>query len=157
MRLTEISIKALKAPSHGQVSYTDDTLPGFGVRVSQGGIKAFVLVYGPSRRRVTLGRYPIISLKDARLKAAEILAERTLGKRDTPSSRFGDAVELFLATHFPANYPKPRTKLETERLLKRHFVPPFRREKVSDIQTHHISQLIDGLQDTPSEARHAFA
>jgi integrase len=157
MRLTELSIKALKTPPEGQVTHTDDTLSGFGVRVSQGGLKSFVLVYGPGRKRVTIGRYPIISLKDARAKAAEILAEYTLGKRDNPSSKFGDAVDLFLTTHFPPNYPKPRTKLETARLLKRHFVPPFRREEVCDIQTHRISHIIDQLQATPSEARHAFA
>ena len=96
MRLTEISVKALKPPRRGQVTYTDDVLPGFGVRVSQGGVKSFVLVYGRSRRRVTLGRFPVIGLQQARARAKELLAERTLGKREAPVTNFADALALFL-------------------------------------------------------------
>jgi len=157
VHLTEISIKALKPPASGQVTYTDDTLPGFGVRVSQGGVKSFVVVIGRSRRRATLGRYPTISLQKARAKAKEMLAERTLGKRETPTVRFEDALTQFLSIHFPENYPKPRTKQETTRLLNRHFRPPLRYEKLEDIHSHHVSKIIDGLQSSPSVARHAFA
>ncbi|HEY1615073.1 MAG TPA: Arm DNA-binding domain-containing protein, partial [Rhizomicrobium sp.] len=66
MRLTDLTIKSLAAPVTGQQTYTDDDLPGFGVRVSQGGAKAFVLVYGRARRRATIGRYPTITLQEAR-------------------------------------------------------------------------------------------
>ncbi len=157
MNLTDMAIKTLKPSPDGQVTYTDDALPGFGVRVSPGGAKAFVLVYGRSRKRATLGRYPIISLQDARKKAKELLAERTLGRREVSAISFETALALFISTHFPENYPKPRTKDETERLLRRHFIAPLRYEKVADIQTHDISRIIDGLRGTPSEARHAFA
>ena len=157
MRLTEISIKNLQAPAMGQTTYSDDLVPGFGVRVSQGGVRSFVLVYGRNRKRVTLGRYPVISLQDARTKARELLAERTLGKRDAPSIKFEDAMALFLSTHYPENSPKPRTKADTERLLRKHFLTPLRYEKIADIHTYTISEFIDRLQDTPSEARHAFA
>ena len=157
MRLTDISIKALPPPAKGQVTYTDDTVPGFGVRVSQGGVKSFVVVYGRSRRRATLGRYPTISLQDARKAAKQLLAERALGKRDATPIDFEEALTLFLSTHFPTGYPKPRTKAETKRLLDRHFLAPLRHEKLADIQTEEISRIIDRLQGTPSEARHAFA
>jgi len=157
MHLTDISIRALKPPATGQVTYTDDALPGFGVRVSQGGIKSFVVVTGRSRRRTTLGRYPTINLQKARSKAKKLLAEQTLGKREAPTVRFHEALTLFLFTHFPESYPKPRTKQETTRLLNRHFLSPLRHEKLADIQTHHISKIIDALQDSPSVARHAFA
>jgi integrase len=157
MHLTDISIKALQPPLSGQVTYTDDSLPGFGVRVSKGGVKSFVVVMGRSRRRLTIGRYPTISLQKARGRARELLAERTLGKREIPIARFGEALTLFLATHFPENYPKPRTKQETTRLLNRHFLPSLRHEKLEDIQVHHISKIIDSLQASPSVARHAFA
>jgi integrase len=157
MRLTDISIKALKPPAKGQVTYADDAVPGFGVRVSQGGVKAFVIVHGRSRRRATIGRYPIISLQDARKAAKALLAERILGKHDTPPIDFEEALTLFLSTHFPETYPKPRTKEETKRLLERHFLAPLRHDKIADIQTQEISRIIDRLQNTPSEARHAFA
>lgn len=157
MHLTDISIKALKPPPNGQITYSDDTLPGFGVRVSQGGVKSFVVVMGRSRRRTTLGRYPTVTLQKARAKAKELLAERTLGKREMPTVRFEEALTLFLSTHFPEHYLKARTKQETTRLLNRHFLPPLRYEKLEDIQAHHVSKIIDGMQGSPSLARHAFA
>jgi hypothetical protein len=65
MRLTDLSIKALKPPEKGETIYPDDALAGFGVRVSQGGTKSFVLTHGKLRKRETVGRVGIISLSDA--------------------------------------------------------------------------------------------
>jgi hypothetical protein len=58
MRLTDIGVKTLPAPPQGQKTYRDDTLTGFGVRVSQGGSKTFVLVHGADRRFTTVGGLP---------------------------------------------------------------------------------------------------
>ena len=66
MRMTDLSIKALKPPAKGVICYTDDVLTGFGVRVSVAGTKSFVLTHGVLRQRETIGRVGIISLKDAR-------------------------------------------------------------------------------------------
>jgi hypothetical protein len=63
--LTEIVLRNLKPPERGQKTYIDDSLAGFGVRISQGGTKTFTLVHGINRRRVTIGRHPIISLSAA--------------------------------------------------------------------------------------------
>ena len=46
MRLSDLAIRSLKAPERGQITYPDDLLPGFGLRVSPGGTKSFVLVVG---------------------------------------------------------------------------------------------------------------
>ena len=73
MRLTELSIKNMELPERGQKTYWEN---GFGVRVSQSGRKSFVVMYGPKRQLKTLGRYPVLSLKDARRKAQIILAQR---------------------------------------------------------------------------------
>ncbi|HUO99850.1 MAG TPA: Arm DNA-binding domain-containing protein, partial [Rhizomicrobium sp.] len=66
MRLTDISVKALKPKDGGIAIYYDDTLTGFGVRVSEGGTKSFVLTHGRRRVRETIGRVGIVSLQDAR-------------------------------------------------------------------------------------------
>jgi hypothetical protein len=55
MRLAEISIRALSVEK-GQKTFFDDTLKGFGVRVSQGGTKSYVLMYGKERKLTTIGR-----------------------------------------------------------------------------------------------------
>ena len=80
MRLTDTALRALQGPVRGQKLYYDDTLTGLAVRVSQGGSKSFVLQHGSDRRMMTLGRYPIISLAQARDEAKKILAEFTLGR-----------------------------------------------------------------------------
>jgi integrase len=156
VKLTDLSIKALTAPERGQKTYFDDSLSGFGVRLSSGGVKSFVLVHGRSRSRTTIGRYPIISLADARTEAKRVLAERILGKHQTPSLLFHQGLTLFLETHCDRKN-RPRTKKETKRLLERHFLPSLRHERLSEITTGQISKVIDRLLDTPAEANHAFS
>lgn len=156
MHLTDLSIKRLRVPEKGQCTYVDEAVPGFGVRVSAGGSKAFVLVYGRARRRVTIGRYPTIILADARAKARELLAQRILGKEDLPLIKFEDAVPIFLASHYPEGSLKQSTQKETKRILNRHFLPPLRYENLTSITTHDIMRIIDRMRATPSMARHAF-
>jgi hypothetical protein len=74
MRLTDFSINALPLPDQNSVMYYDDLIPGFGVRISSGGSKTFILTHGPRRQRDTLGRVGIITLRDARLEAKRRLA-----------------------------------------------------------------------------------
>jgi integrase len=157
MRLTDLSIKRLRVPEHGRLTYTDDSVPGFGVRVSSTGMKSFVVVVGRSRKRVTIGRYPTIMLSEARARAREIIAARILGKDDVPSLKFEDAIPIFIAARYGDASLKPRTKKETERLLRRYFLAKFRYEQLSNIKTHEIAAVIDRLRKTPGTAHHAFA
>ena len=89
MRLTDISIRALKAPENGAVIHYDDNLPGFGVRVSEGGTKSFVLTHGSRRTRETIGRVAIIGLGEARTAAKIILAQYTPSARPKRSLNHG--------------------------------------------------------------------
>ena len=155
VHLTDISIKSLKAPEQGQTTYTDDSLPGFGVRVSQGGVKAFVLVHGRSRQRTTLGRYPTISLSQARAKAKEILAERTLGKHQLPTLSFTEALAIYREQHVEKKL-KPRTAAEKMRIIEKRFLPRLRHEKLADITTGTLVGMIDKIS-MPSAASHAHA
>ncbi|HXP73077.1 MAG TPA: tyrosine-type recombinase/integrase [Stellaceae bacterium] len=151
--LTDIRIKSLK-PQAAQITYWDETLPSFGCRVSPGGTKTFTVMHGENRKRVTIGRYPILSLAKARSKAKEMLAEVTLGKHGTTIA-FDDALELFLTTHCTQNN-KADTAYETARLLKRHFLPVFKHRSLEDISTQDIAGIVDKLLSTPSECNHAF-
>ena len=76
--LSDAGLRSFEAPQTGTVDYWDTKLPGFGCRVSQGGAKTFILKLHNSRK--ALGRYPLISLSEARTEAKRLLAEKTLGK-----------------------------------------------------------------------------
>lgn len=94
---TELALKALPTPTKGQKIYRDKSTPGFGVRVSQGGAKTFVLVHGQDKRLITIGRHGVISLAQARTEARRLLAEFTLGRIRPQSVTYQQAAELFLA------------------------------------------------------------
>lgn len=156
MHFTDLTVKRLRVEENRRAIYTDDALPGFALRVSPSGVKTFVVTVGRNRKRITIGRYPTITLQEARARAREIMAERVLGKDDLPSLKFEDGVPIFLASRYGDNYLKPRTRTETERLLRRHFMPAFRHLQLADIKTHEIANIIDKLRRTPSIAHHAF-
>lgn len=151
--LTDIAIKALQPPPSGQATFLDKNLAGFGVRVSQGGTKSFVLVYGETRRRTTIGRYPQLSLAQARAEARRILAEQTLGIQDAPSSpKFTEALSQFLRASEAKN--RLSTVAQYRRHLNRHF--KFGRTPLADITTEELLKRINRLRNTPSEQHHAY-
>ena len=91
MRLTALQIDKLPTPERGQKTYWEGE--GFGVRVSQGGSKSFVVIYGVDRRLKTLGRYPAMSLKEARREAQQQKLNDTPQRR---LERTEEALEAFL-------------------------------------------------------------
>ncbi|HEV8678084.1 MAG TPA: Arm DNA-binding domain-containing protein, partial [Stellaceae bacterium] len=80
MKLSDMTVQKLPVPEGAAAKlYADDSIPNFAVRVTQRGAKSFVLTVGKERQRITIGRYPIVTLAKAREKARHILAERELG------------------------------------------------------------------------------
>src|SRR4051794_33001499 len=96
--------------------------PGSG-SVSHPKAKAFILTIGRERERVTIGRYPIISLADARTEARRILAERTLGKTRPLRTSMSEALDTYYHGH--VSNLRPGTQREIKRLFCR-FMPAGR-------------------------------
>ena len=71
--LTELSIRKLPHPESGNIKHFDTSLPGFGIRCTARS-KSFFVMYGEDRRLKTLGKWPELSLKDARQEARQFLA-----------------------------------------------------------------------------------
>jgi integrase len=150
MRLSDLAIKTLPKPEKGQRTYFDDTISGFGVRISQAGSRSFILELHNPRKFITIGRYGIITLAQAREKAKTILAERQLGiAGEEPSITYGQALKIFL----DAYQRKPSTRHETERLLTRHFSSLASRP-LSKIKAGDVAAITDALK--PSEGKHAL-
>jgi integrase len=148
--LTEIMLKAAKPPARGTITLWDGAQKHFGVRISQGGAKSFVILAGSGRRQA-IGRFPTISLAKARVRAQELLAERTLGKTRPHAIAFDDALATFLSACEKKN--RARTVRDYTRLLKRHFA--FGRRNLSEITRHDVSRKLEKLKDVPSEQNHA--
>ena len=79
MRLTDIIVKRLPAPSGGNKVIYDETVKGFGVRVTRAGARAFVLNYRRKsdgrERRYTIGSYPDWGAAAAREEAKRLKRE----------------------------------------------------------------------------------
>ena len=152
LSLTDVGIRALKHPTQGQMTYWDKGLKSFGLRISQGGSRTFIVMLGADRRRVTIGRYPTVSLAKARQLAKELLAEEALGRFRPARTGFDDAKRTFLEDCARKN--KPRTVKDYTWHLDRHF--PFGRKAVGDITSRDLVRLLNQLNDTPSVKRHAY-
>ena len=142
MKLTDRSIAALQPPTGGQKLYADDSISGFGVRVSAGGAKAFVLTLGIERRRITLGRYPIVTLAQARAKAKNILAARQLGLDKPPSPYFEDVKDEYLADGDRKVRSITRAR---DGYLFPHF-KAFDRKRIAEIDPKNVQCILDGIK-----------
>ena len=150
MRLTDRTIAALPIPTDGQKLYSDDSIPGFGVRVGKE-TKTFVLTTGFDRRRTTLGRYPIVSLAQARGKAKTLLAKRQLGMDYDLTPYFGEACEKYLASR--ESKVRPSTARHDAMALGRF--KPLSRKRVADITPEAVQDIINRIRAPTSRAEAA--
>lgn len=153
--LTDLTVRNLKPVPGKRVTYLDKSIKGFGVRITENGVKSFVLTYGDDRKRVKLGDVGILALKDAREKAKDILAKRQLNPAsDTPSIAFDDALRTYLKSYATKN--RPATVYETERLLNKHLVPTFTGKPLGDVKKAKLVELLDDIESI-SVRRHFYA
>src|SRR6185295_11206949 len=88
--LTAKNVPTLKAePGRPVTDYRDTLLPGFVLRVTPGGARTFAVEYhvGKTGKRHKIGRYPALSLTDARddARAVQARLERKLEPKERPS------------------------------------------------------------------------
>jgi len=96
LRLTDLAVKKLPYASERQVTYWDELTPNFGIRCSARS-KSYVVLLGEKRKRKTFGRYPELSLADARKQAKLLLSTQALEPQKTPEHESQTVVEAYLA------------------------------------------------------------
>ena len=168
--LTDVCLRKMRTPEQAQIDIWDRLIPGFGVRCTQAGTKTFVLVYrtrGKKWRRMSLGRYPTVTLAEARKRAVAALREISGGRdpqaakgttRTAAPGSFGATVETFVA-EYCKQQNRASTAMETERILRSVFVPVWEKRSVADITKFDVLEVLKGImkRGKPSAARHAFA
>ncbi|MBF9061382.1 integrase arm-type DNA-binding domain-containing protein, partial [Rhodobacterales bacterium HKCCSP123] len=83
LRLTDLVVKKLPLTDGEQVTYWDESTPNFGIRCARRS-KSYVVLLGEKRQRKTLGRYPDLSLADARKHAKLLISQHALAPHATP-------------------------------------------------------------------------
>lgn len=148
--LTDLSVRAFQ-PAPKQTKVWDTRTKGFGVLVS-GSTKTFFVSYGRDRRIKTLGRYPDVTLADARKKAMAVLSADHVPLASIV--KFEAVVTEFIEDNYRES--KGRTKENTRRLLARHFVPTLGNKVLATVTDKDINDALAKLSKTPSEQLHAF-
>ena len=156
LKLTAQFVESLKAPETGQIDYWDTHTRGLGLRISQGGRKAWTAIYRfhGRARRLTLGTFPTLSLADARQLAVNALREAQHGtdpataKQEARSANtFGELAQLYLDRYAKT---EKRTWREDERKLETDLLPKWRNRKGHEIKRADVLSMLDGIVDRGS-------
>lgn len=144
--LTDITIQKLPIPEMGQRVYYEPT--GLGLRVSQGGAKSFVVQIGPERRRKTLGRYPQMTLKEARVAAVTAI---TYYNPEVENAYSDEVISVYLSHCEKKN--RASTVAGYRKILRRYFpIAPIR-----SIDRIKIVRIFRTLGDRPGQLHHVTA
>lgn len=148
IRLTQRGIDRLTA-GKWLTDFWDQTLPGFGVRVSKTGHKTFVVRYTRDgrKRRITIGPYPAFSLADARDKARELLHAVQRGEdpqaepvEQQPLVTFGELAADYIENHAKR---KKRSWREDQRILRVDLLPHWEARCAAEIDRRDVNDILD--------------
>lgn len=143
---TAEGIKAL-TPASRRIEYWDASLTGFGLRVTPRGAKTWFYWYrrGLVKRRWTIGRFPPISLADARRQAREAYGKDPAGEkvdgRHAPT--FGALCDAYLRLHakpYKKSWARDQECIERDLAAWKHI-------PVKDVRRKMVQGLLDQIAD----------
>ncbi|MCE3250191.1 MAG: phage integrase, partial [Geminicoccaceae bacterium] len=157
-RLTDLAAARLAPVPGRRVERFDGPggVAGLSLRISERGVKSWSLLYrtGARQRRLTLGRFPELSLADARKRARAALeqAERGIDPADNPPSPchrpgrdlFATVVAQYLELHARPN--RLRRTADLERLLRNSVLPHWGARRIQEISRRDVLDLIDRIK-----------
>lgn len=139
----------------------DRRLPGFGVRAyPSGGKTYFAQAQGPKgRQRVRVGRHDTLNVRQARTRAARIIAGIHAGET-FPATRRGSGsgtpTVADMARRYLDDYVEVRLKPETVKrirsTLNRHILPAIGRYRIDAVQPRQVAALHRRLSGKPAKA-----
>jgi integrase len=138
MKLSSKNVTSEPLPAgRSEAIFFDDAVPGFGLRVREGGSRSFVFQYkiGAKQRRIALGSCAAIDISKARNTAKDLYARVRLGEDpagDKAASK-AKAAETF----------EP-----TAKLYLAHQKKELRRSSYADVERHLLkhAKVLHGLQ-----------
>lgn len=164
--MSSLWLKRLQPKTATQIDYFDQKQSGLGLRVGKTGTMTWFAMYrvkgDRKKRRYTIGRYPTISLSDAREEARKLLVDVDKGNDPAEEKKelltaptFQDLATEYLAKHAT----QKRSGREDERILKKDLLPTFGRFKAHDIKRRDVIRLLDEIVDrgAPIQANRTLA
>ena len=156
MKLTTKLVEAIEADDNRQ-EIADALLPGLYLIVQPSGVKSWAVRYrhqGQPKKYTIPGRYPAISLKDARdlgAKALRAVAEGRdpSGEKKVQGARgatIEDIIAQFLDRYCRRNQ-NPRTAAKSKWLLERHILPYWKDRPVDQITRADVRAVLDRQVD----------
>lgn len=127
-RLTKTIVDKIPIPpltakgKHAQSFVRDTTLPGFGLRITSGGTKTFIVETRINRRvkRITLGRYGVLTCEEARKEAQKLLGTIAKGGNPVHEKQHKDRHSVTLQIAF-------NDYLSTRKTLKSGTIQDYKR------------------------------
>jgi len=152
VHLTDRTITALPIPSETerQRDYWDDTLRGFGVLVSYGGKRAFVVRYRVGRRlrRLTIGPYPAKSLADARKEARSVIGQAADGGDPAGEKQEhfkGESFRDLAKAYLEMAEKRHRSWKEEQRIIDKDLLPMLAFRLLDDIRRRDVRDLVETI------------
>jgi integrase len=168
MSLTELTARKLKAPAKGRRRERYDRLiPGFGIRITDRGVRSYIFMYTfrGRRRRYTIGRIDEIGIEDARERARELRAQVRREGRDPcaelkaqrgleRTATFADVVDIYDKRVLAGQRSAHPTRLT----VAKYLLPHWRDLPVASISRAHVLERIEAVADAglPVAARRLF-
>jgi len=147
INFTKAKIESLPLPEKGWVYYYDLKVQGLGIGIGSTGKKSFILYrkINGIPERFTLGRYPDLTIEQARGKASEINSAIAKGANPAKVKRgekaeltFNDLFEEYLERH---SKPSKRTWADDESQFNNYLAKPLGRKKLSTINRASIAAI----------------
>lgn len=162
-RLTDAKIRNTAAPTArgARVEMWDLSVPGLGLRIGYGGAKTFVLLTRVRGKphRWTLGRYPALTLEEARdiAREAKVAAQRGVDwgeerrrklEAEAEAAKRGDTKFAAVAEVFLSEYrtragapPSP----EVCRQIRNELIPRWGKLDITEIDAVHVEAAINEI------------
>src|SRR5262249_49988496 len=128
--------------------FFDEGTKGFGLRVSAAGRMTWIVLYRHlgTKRRMSLGTYPTITLADAREIAEDALRAAAKGKDPAGGKKaarlgdtFGDLAEDYIELYAKVN---KRSWKQDRRAIDRDLLPRFKSRKADDIRRRDVKKVL---------------
>jgi integrase len=164
-KLTPKGIEAIKPDPERRVEIPDPALPGLYLVVQPSGAKGWALRYRYAGKpsKLTLGKFPLMGLADARKAASDALAKLELGsnpaveKKAVKADRLEaqmterDKVKTLVADFGKRHLSKLKSGDHARQFLDRFTVKAWGERDIHTITKRDVLDLLDGIADSGRE------